>query len=37
MIVTAGENIYSIKVERALFLHPFVREAAAIGVPSEQS
>jgi long-chain acyl-CoA synthetase len=36
MIVTGGENVYSIEVERALFLHPGVREAAVIGVPSEQ-
>ncbi len=36
MIVTGGENVYSIEVERALFLHPAVREAAVIGVPSEQ-
>jgi len=36
MIVTGGENVYSIEVERALFLHPAVREAAVIGIPSEQ-
>ena len=36
MIVTGGENVYSIEVERVLFLHPAVREAAVIGVPSEQ-
>ena len=36
MIVTGGENVYSIEVERALFLHPAVREAAVIGVPSDQ-
>ncbi|MFO1273425.1 MAG: AMP-binding protein [Rubrivivax sp.] len=35
MIVTGGENVYSIEVERVLFLHPAVREAAVIGVPSE--
>ncbi len=28
--------MYSIEVERVLFLHPAVREAAVIGVPSEQ-
>jgi long-chain acyl-CoA synthetase len=36
MIVTGGENVYSIEVERSLFLHPAVREAAVIGIPSEQ-
>ena len=28
MIVTGGENVYSIEVERVLFMHPAVREAA---------
>jgi len=36
MIFTGGENVYSIEVERVLFTHPAVREAAVIGVPSEQ-
>ncbi len=36
MIVTGGENVYSIEVERALFMHPAVREAAVIGIPSAQ-
>lgn len=36
MIVTGGENVYSIEVERALFTHPSVREAAVIGIPSDQ-
>ncbi|WP_213956877.1 AMP-binding protein [Variovorax sp. dw_954] len=36
MIVSGGENVYSIEPERALFLHPKVREAAVIGIPSEQ-
>jgi long-chain acyl-CoA synthetase len=36
MIVTGGENVYSIEVERALFQHPAVREAAVIGIPSDQ-
>ncbi len=36
MIVSGGENVYSIEVERALFTHPAVREAAVIGIPSEQ-
>jgi long-chain acyl-CoA synthetase len=36
MIVSGGENVYSIEPERALFLHPAVREAAVIGIPSAQ-
>jgi long-chain acyl-CoA synthetase len=36
MVVTGGENVYSIEVERVLFMHPAVREAAVIGVPSDQ-
>lgn len=36
MIVTGGENVYSIEVERVLFLHPAVRKAAVIGIPSAQ-
>ncbi|MES2482310.1 MAG: hypothetical protein V4609_09960 [Pseudomonadota bacterium] len=36
MIVTGGENVYSVEVERVLFMHPAVREAAVIGIPSAQ-
>lgn len=36
MIVTGGENVYSIEVERVLFLHPAVSEAAVIGIPSKE-
>lgn len=35
MIVTGGENVFSIEVERALYAHPAVREAAVVGVPSD--
>lgn len=33
MIISGGENIYSIEVENALMSHPLVVEAAVIGVP----
>ena len=36
MIVSGGENVYSIEVERVLFMHPAVREAAIIGIPNAQ-
>ena len=36
MIVTGGENVFSVEVERALGLHPMVRMAAVIGVPHDQ-
>lgn len=36
MIVTGGENVFSIEVERALYSHPAVMQAAVIGVPSQE-
>jgi long-chain acyl-CoA synthetase len=36
MIVTGGENVYSVEVEAALHEHPSVFEAAVIGVPDEE-
>lgn len=36
MIVSGGENVYSVDVERAIYQHPAVREAAVIGIPSEK-
>lgn len=36
MIISGGENIYSIEVENALYTHPAVLEVAVIGIPSEQ-
>ena len=33
VIITGGENVYSIEVENALYAHPAVLEAAAVGVP----
>ncbi len=33
MIVTGGENVYSIEVEAALTAHPAVEQAAVIGIP----
>ncbi|MCB1667510.1 MAG: AMP-binding protein [Pseudomonadales bacterium] len=36
MIVSGGENIYSVEVERVLNLHPEVSLAAVIGIPDEK-
>ncbi|MEM8711230.1 MAG: AMP-binding protein [Planctomycetota bacterium] len=36
MILSGGENVYSIEVENALYGHPAVLECAAFGVPSEE-
>jgi long-chain acyl-CoA synthetase len=36
MIITGGENVYSIEVESLLAEHPAVREAAVFGVPHER-
>jgi len=36
MIVTGGENVYSIEVENALARHPAVAQCAVIGIPSER-
>jgi long-chain acyl-CoA synthetase len=33
MIITGGENVYSVEVENALGQHPSVRQCAVIGVP----
>jgi acyl-CoA synthetase (AMP-forming)/AMP-acid ligase II len=35
MIVTGGENVYSIEVENVLYMYPKVLEAAVFGVPDE--
>ncbi|MEU6371605.1 long-chain-fatty-acid--CoA ligase [Streptomyces sp. NPDC046909] len=36
MIITGGENVYSLEVERVLDSHPLVREVAVVGVPDER-
>lgn len=36
MIVTGGENVFSIEVERALYSHPAVMQAAVVGIPSDE-
>ena len=36
MIVTGGENVYSVEVENAIATYPGVAQVAVIGVPSKQ-
>jgi acyl-CoA synthetase (AMP-forming)/AMP-acid ligase II len=36
MIISGGENIYSVEVERALTDHPAVMDAAVFGIPDEK-
>lgn len=36
MIVTGGENVYSVEVENAVSRHPAVAQCAVIGVPDEE-
>lgn len=35
MVISGGENVFSIEVEGAIYEHPAVQECAVIGVPSE--
>lgn len=36
MIISGGENVYSIEVENAVALHPAVAQCAVVGIPSER-
>ena len=36
MIISGGENVYSMEVENAIAQHPAVAQCAVIGIPSEQ-
>jgi len=36
IIISGGENISTIEVERAVYAHPAVLEAAVVGVPDEK-
>lgn len=36
MIISGGENVYSVEVEQALYTHPVVLEAAVISIPDEK-
>ena len=35
MIITGGENVYSVEVENVIYQHPSVAMCAVIGIPSE--
>jgi long-chain acyl-CoA synthetase len=36
MIITGGENVYSMEVENVIAQHPAVSQCAVIGIPSER-
>lgn len=36
MIISGGENVFSVEVEGAIYQHPDVQECAVVGIPSEQ-
>ncbi len=36
MIISGGENIYSVEVENALYQHPNVEQCAVFGIPDDQ-
>lgn len=36
MVISGGENIFSVEVEGAIYKHPAVQECAVIGIPSDQ-
>lgn len=36
MIISGGENVYSVEVENAIARHPAVAQCAVIGIPSER-
>jgi long-chain acyl-CoA synthetase len=36
MIITGGENVFSVEVENAVYQHPSVAECAVIGVPDDK-
>jgi acyl-CoA synthetase (AMP-forming)/AMP-acid ligase II len=36
MIISGGENIYSIEVENVLLDHPYVAEVAVVGIPDDR-
>ena len=36
MIISGGENVYSVEVENAIAQHPAVAQCAVIGIPNEQ-
>jgi acyl-CoA synthetase (AMP-forming)/AMP-acid ligase II len=35
MIITGGENVYSIEIENVLYSHPDILESAVVGLPDK--
>ena len=36
MIISGGENVYSVEIEKVLLAHPAITDAAVIGMPHEK-
>ncbi len=36
MIISGGENIFSVEVESAIYSHPAVQECAVVGIPHDE-
>jgi acyl-CoA synthetase (AMP-forming)/AMP-acid ligase II len=36
MVITGGENVFSVEVENAIYTHPAVQECAVVGIPHDE-